>query len=212
MATALTLVTRQIADDLAVVGVPVRRPSDLVSAAETNKAAIPILIRWIDLLGTVDLPERDRLYLWDTLAQALTVRVARPIAGPALVRLFREPRLPEAYKWTVGNALDQVADASLLDDLIALTNERSFGSGRKMVVHALGRVGKGRRREEVIDVLIGVLDDDSVVAFAIMALTKLHATRAVDQIAQHVDSPIPIAKKVARAAVAKLGAHTDAGP
>ena len=212
MATALTLVMRQMKEDLAAAGVQVKHPGDLTTAQDLPKAAVPVLIRWIDKLGTVDLPDRDRWYLWDTVARALTVRAARPDAGPALVRLFREPRLPEAYKWTVGNALDQVADASLLDDLITITKDRSFAGGRQMVVHALGRVGKGRRREEVIDVLIGVLDDDSVVAFAIMALTKLHATRAVEQIAQHVDSPIPIAKKMARAAVAKLGAHKAAGP
>ena len=71
----------------------------------------------------------------------------------------------------------------------------------------MGRIGKGSRREEVIDVLMGVLDDESVVAFAITALTKLKATRALEQIARHVDSSIPIAKKMARIAVAKLGAH-----
>jgi len=207
MATALTLVMRQMKDDLAAVGVHVKHPSELASAETPPKAAIPVLIRWIDWLGTVDLPDRDRWYLWDTVAKALSSREARPDAGPPLVRLFRDPRLPEAYKWTVGATLDRVADASLLDEMIALTEDRSFGEARQLVVEALGRLGKGRHREEVIDVLIGVLDDDSVVAFAITALTKLKATRALEQIAQHVDSPIPIAKKMARAAVAKLGAH-----
>jgi hypothetical protein len=199
-------------DDLAAAGVQVKHPGDLTTREDLPKAAVPVLIRWIDELGTVDLPDRDRWYLWDTVARALTVRAARPDAGPALVRLFREPRLPEAYKWTVGAALDRVADTSLLDDLIALTKDRSFAGARQPVVEALGRVGKGSRREEVIDVLIGVLDDESVVAFAITALTKVNATRAVEQIARHVDSPIPIAKKMARIAVAKLGGHKDAGP
>lgn len=210
MASAATHVTRQIVHDLELAGVRVKHPSDLVNTDASYKAAIPVLIRWIDQLGTVDLPDRDRDYLWETLARALTVREARPDAGPALLRLFREPRLNVETRWAVGAALDRVADASLLDEMIALAEDRSFGPARQLIVEALGRIGKGPRREEVVDVLIGVLDDDSVVAFAITALTKLHAVRAVEQIARHVDSPIPIAKKMARAAVAKLE-DKDAG-
>ncbi|NUO55844.1 MAG: hypothetical protein HOV71_19865 [Hamadaea sp.] len=205
MATALAHVTRQMTEDLAAAGVRVKHPGDLTTLEDLPEAAVPVLIRWIEEIGTADLPDRDRWYLWDTVARALSVRAARPDAGPALVRLFRDPRLPEGYKWTVGNALDQVADAALLDEMIELATDRSHRGARQMVVQALGRIGKGPRREEVIDVLIGELDDDDVVAFAITALMKLKATRAVEQISRHVDSPVPIAKKAARIAVAKLG-------
>lgn len=211
MATALALVLRQMKDDLAAMGVHVKRPSDVAVVEKLPKAAIPVLIGWIDWIGTVDVPDRDRWYLWDTVAKALATQQARPAAGPPLLRLFREPRLPEGYKWTVGSALYQVADAALLDDLIAITKDRSFADARQMVVEALGRLGKGPRREEVIDVLIGVLDDESVLAFAITALMKLDATRAADQIVRYLDSPVPIAKRMARVAVAKLGVHKDAG-
>ena len=112
-------------------------------------------------------------------------------------------------RWAVGNALDTVADASMLDEVIAIAKDPRFGMARQMVVTALGRVGKETRREEVIDCLIDLLDDETVVAFAIMALTKLRAIRAVDEIAKHVDSQIPIAKKSARTAIAKLRPAED---
>jgi HEAT repeat protein len=205
MGSASSRVARQITEDLAAAGVSVKHPRDLVDIADPYPAAIPVLIRWIDRLGTAELPEDDRLYLWETLARALTVGEARPVAGPALVRLFREPRLREGNRWAVGNALDTVADESLLNDLIALANDQGFGAARQMVVHVLGRVGHGPRREEVVDCLIGALDDETVVAFAIMALTKLRATRALSKIAAHIDSPIPIAKKSARTALGTMG-------
>jgi len=194
-------------DDLAAAGVQVKHPSDLTVVEDLPKAAVPVLIGWIDELGTVDLPDRDRWYLWNTVAKALTATAARPDAGPALVRLFREPRLPEGYKWTVGAALERVADASLVDEMMALAADRSYGRARAMVVEALGRLGKGRRRDQVIDLLLGLLDDDDVVANAITALTRLKAVQAVDRIARHVDSPVPIVRKTARVAVVKLGGH-----
>jgi len=58
---------------------------------------------------------------------------ARPDAGPALVRLFREPRLNVETRWAVGAALNRVADASLLDEMIALTKDRSLGPARQLV-------------------------------------------------------------------------------
>jgi hypothetical protein len=196
---------RQMKADLEAVGVQVKHPAHLSEAEKVPKAAFPVVIGWIDWIGTVDVPDRDRWYLWDTVAKTLATRQARPFgAGPALLRLFRDPRLPEAYKWTVGSALYTVADVSMLDDMVALTRDRTFGGARQMIVESLGRLGKGPRREEVIDVLMSVLDDDSVVAFAISALAKLNATRAVDEIARHLDSPIPIAKQMARNAIAKL--------
>lgn len=212
MATPLALVYWQMKADLESVGVHLKHPTGVAALENLPKAAVPVLIGWIDWIGTVDVPDGDRWYLWDTVAKGLDTRQARPVAGPPLVRLFRDPRLPMAYKWTVGCALYRVADASLLDDLIAISRDRSFADARQMVVESLGRLGKGARREEVIDVLIDVLDDgdESVSAFAISALAKLNATRAVDQIARHLDSPVPIAKRTARNAIAKLGAR-DAG-
>jgi len=204
MASATRHVRRAIALDLESVGVHVKDPADLVDTDFPYPAAIPVLIRWIDELRTVELSDDDRGYLWETLARALTVPQARPAAGPALAQLFREESLSQMTRWAVGNALDTVADPSLLDEMLAIATDRRFGMARQMVVHALGRVGKGRRREEVVDRLIELLDDDTVVAHAIIALTKLRAARAVDAIARHVDSDIPIARKSARTAVAKL--------
>ncbi len=209
MASATRNVMRMIARDLELVGVHVKDPTDLVQTDAPYPAAVPVLIRWIDQLRTIELSDADRSYLWEMLARALTVREARRVAGPALVRLFREEQLPEMKRWAVGNALDTVADASMLDEIIAIARDRRFGMARQMVVNALGRVGKETRREEVIDCLIELLDDETVVAFAIMALTKLRAVRAVDEIAKHVDSHIPIAKKSARTAMAKLRPAED---
>jgi HEAT repeat protein len=213
MASPTRHVMRMIAQDLESVGVHVKDHTYLIETNVPYPSAIPVLIRWIDQLRTVDLSDDDREYLWETLARALTVRQARPAAGPALVVLFREESLAEVTRWTVGNALDTVADPSLLDEMLAIAADRRYGMARQMVVHALGRVGQGQRREEVVDLLIELLDDDTVVAHAIIALTKLRAARAVDAIARHVDSEIPIARKSARTAVAKLGTRpTDVTP
>ena len=88
MASATRDVMRMIARDLELVGVHVKDPTDLVQTDEPYPAAVPVLMRWIDQLRTIELSDADRSYLWETLARALTVREARHVAGHALVRPF----------------------------------------------------------------------------------------------------------------------------
>jgi HEAT repeat protein len=193
-----------INQDLAEVGVVVK---DLTVLADSDlpPEAAPVLLRWLDRLGEFELlTELDRRHLLESMVYALGDRAARGVAGPALVALFRDPAIADTTRWIVGSALEHMADPGLLDDLIRLAEERQYGRSRQMVVYSLGRIGRGRRRDEVVDRLIALLDDESVRGHAIDSLTRLRAHRALPEIARYVDAEPGYIRDAARKAVRKL--------
>lgn len=131
---------------------------------------------------------------------------AKPLATPALIEAFRV--LPASddpegtgLRWAIGNALEVLADKSLLDELIEIARDRRYGLARQMVVLGLARP----RDERVIPILISLLDDEDVQGHAALALGKLRARDAhvaLTSLAEH--APKAWVRKEARSALAKI--------
>ncbi len=93
---------------LAEAGFSVERIGELKRG--DYRAAIPILLEW--------LPWVEDPYLRWAIVSALGVSWARPVAAPALIEEFyRAGDWPHGYKWAVGQALGDVADDSVWEDL-----------------------------------------------------------------------------------------------
>src|SRR5712692_10411347 len=121
------------ADDLARAGITAADPWDLVNAARPYAAAIPTLIDWLDRVD-LEVAPRERARFREGLVRALTVRAARGPAGRVLVDEFRRTEAERGYRWVVANALEAVADESILLDLIQLAKDRQYGVDRQMLV------------------------------------------------------------------------------
>jgi HEAT repeat protein len=102
----------------------------------------------------------------------------------------------------IGNALFYLADRSDLDGMLAISKEKSYGRSRQMVVEALGRIGKNR--EDVVDDLIALLDDEDVVVFAISALGKLKAAKSRSRVEGLLDHELLLVRRTAKAALRKI--------
>jgi hypothetical protein len=143
------------------------------------KAAVPVLLEW--------LPRVSYLMLSEDIVRTLSVGFARKLAVPEFLRLFRDPPfvqdplLPatsgpaeEHLRWVIGNGLGIFADPALADALIELALDRRFGAARSQVVDDLPKV----KDERAGGVLLSLLDDPTVCAFAIHALGKMRFTAA----------------------------------
>ena len=181
--------------ELAESGFAVESVGVLYHRGINYKDAIPILLKW--------LPRIEYRYLKEDIVVALTVKWARPIAAPILIEEFRRASYPTpGYKWTVGNALSVVADDSVYDEIVELARDKQHGKAREMVVASLANM----KNPQAVDVLIGLLDDEEVPGYALLALRKLgkKAEKARPHIERFLAHPDTWVRNQAKGALAKM--------
>jgi HEAT repeat protein len=145
--------------DLASVRFPgLEEVGELRHRRLSYKAAVPVLLEW--------LPRVSYLMLSEDIVRTLSVGFARKLAAPEFLSLFRDPPF-------VQDPLRPVTSEPA-EDLIELAPERRFGAARSQIVAGLPKV----KDERVGGVLISLLDDPTVCAFAIAALGRMRFTTA----------------------------------
>jgi HEAT repeat protein len=165
---------------LADVGYPVGALSQLAQSGLRYAEAVPVLIEALEEGLQEDLDNWDDLVQLEWLARALSVPWAKKLGLDPLIRAFRqvplgEPEAKSSYvRWAVGNALDVVWDDSRYDDLASLINDRRYGWARRMLV----RGARKSKRPEVVDLLLGLLDDPDVSGYATEALSRMKDPKA----------------------------------
>lgn len=190
----------QFLDELAKIGLNIKSPWDLVNKPAPPTKAIPLLVEWLERAET-EIAEAERQSFREALVRSLTIKQARRVATPALLKEFRRPEATMEYRWAVGNALEVVADETVANELIELARGRRWGQARQMVVLALARAGNS---PELRNVLVELLQDEEVVGHAIMALGKLKNAESTSAIEKYLDHPNAWIRKEARKALAKL--------
>jgi hypothetical protein len=164
---------------------------DLVYTGQDYRRAIPMLMEWV--------PQITDPRVKDSLIRVLSVPWAKPQAAPLFISQFREIEDgdPTGVGWTLGNALEVVADDSFCAELVELALDRRYGRAREMIVLALGKMKKARP----VDALIELLDDEVVVGHAIVALRKLKAPEAAEALKPFLDHPDTWIRNEARKAL-----------
>jgi hypothetical protein len=109
--------------------VPVNSAWDLVNTRNIYAKSLPILLEHLQR------PYPDAVR--DGIARALAVPEAR-FAWPILVKLYRQES-EKRTKAGLAIALSNVADDSVMDELIALAKEPQHGVGRVLLLDALRR-------------------------------------------------------------------------
>jgi hypothetical protein len=200
-ASARPLTDRELVLQLRAVGIPARSVWDLVNTAQSYSAALPVLVSWLERLRGVDVSQREYRALYQGVVRALTVKEARPMAVRLLLEDFRRVE-DNSVRWIVGNALEVLADRSLVDKLLEIVREPRFGSSRQMVVTALGRVGKGR--SDVVETLVELLADDDLKLQSSAALGRLGATGSRARLAELLDDERASVRKAAAGALRRF--------
>jgi hypothetical protein len=185
-----------VLNDLREAGYPVEAIGELPQSGFRYPGAVPVLVRW--------LPKVSDRSVKEDIIRALSVPWAKADAEPILREEFR--RLPTqqdptgVLRWTIGNALEAMADRSSFDGLVDLAQDRRFGFAREMVVRALAKTKDPR----AIDVLIGLLQDPDVVIAALAALGKLRAEPARSAVTELMGHHDPDVRKEAKKALGKI--------
>ncbi|QUQ67030.1 hypothetical protein [Kutzneria sp. CA-103260] len=195
-----SLTEQDLVTELRAAGVAVNSVWDLVNTRSGYAGAVPVLIAGLRRA------DPDDARLMEGIARALSVKEARPAAASALLECFGRVE-DDSARWAMGSALDIVADRSSVSGLLELAGQGRYGSSRQLVVSALGRVGKGR--PEVVELLVRLLGDDDLAAFAAAALARLKAVEAREPLRPLLDHELPLVRKRARDALSKLDAIAE---
>jgi HEAT repeat protein len=167
--------------------------------AQSGPLALPIL------LGS--LPRLQHANHRAAVVQAITEPWARPEAAKTLIDEFISVRSEgNLVRWTIGNALSEVADDSVIDPLETIILDQSYGRDREMVALAFARM---RDKAHAVSVLIRAASDEAILGHVLWALRLIADQRARDVFARHVDHPIPWIRKEARRGLEKLGKQGD---
>lgn len=130
--------------DLGAAGFQVRSLADLRHSGVRYREAIPVLLAWLRQVTDRRVKEE--------IVRALTVPWARPAATRPMIDEFRRvdssvDPTGTGLRWTVGNALEVLADDSSFDELAELARDRRYGKARQMIVLAwAGRSGRRRSK------------------------------------------------------------------
>lgn len=178
-----------VVQDLVQAGFDVEFVEDLYEQDRDYSAAVPVLLRWLPRVESRDVKEG--------IIRALSIEYARPVAARPLVdelRAMLPVRGQEAddMRWVVANALDVVADDTVLDDLLALMHdERLDVDGRALLLRALGNMQDPRAVEHVLQVLReGDQHEVPLLISGVIALRRLRSTAGrdlVERYTQHSD-------------------------
>jgi len=159
---------RPVLDDLRRVGCDVPTLEHLKADIKLWKAAVPVLIEWLDRLEG-DGPDN----LKEEIARLLAAKFAKG-AEPALIRTFIAAQNP-GLKWAAGNSLFVLASSKFAGELLAIARDRQHGTTRQMVVYGLWKLKSQQAYEAAVD----CLDDEGVRLHAIYALGRMKNPKAI---------------------------------
>jgi HEAT repeat protein len=190
---------RAFLDELRAVGLEVESVWDLVKMRRSYPAAVPVLLEWLERIETEG-GYAPRARFREGLVRALTVKEARGVAGPAMIREFHRPGMNDYYRWAAANALSVVAGPEDFEAVAEIACDRDHGSWRAPAVEALARTGDPR----AVDLLLELLEDETVETNAVRALGALRARQArpaIEPFLEHRDAWV---RNEAKKAIAKM--------
>ncbi len=189
--------------DLAELGFRATHIQDLYNENREYRAALPMLVGWIPRVTD---PAVKEMLVW-----AVTDPGARGFAGPVLVRLFESEWDPDeswsGFPWTIGNAIEAVAEPSILPDMSRISSDKRYGRARERVVAGLGRI----KHPDAVHALIELLDDPDVGGIAVMALARLKPPEARAPLERFVDDDRGWVRAAARRAIREID-RREGGP
>lgn len=158
-------------------------------------AIVPVLI--------MALAEVETATVREIIVRALSDPAARGLAAKPLIRELGRAKeeKDELLAWAIGNALCQVADDSISDDILEALRDPTLGSARETLAESLGRVQK---RTVVVQRLVALLEEGQITGHAIRALGKLGAWEARATVEPFLTHKMPWVRKEAKKALERM--------
>lgn len=194
----------EIVAEIAEAGLIVDSVQHLVQSSDPYPEAISVLIEWLTYLEQ-KIPGPETAYrqsLREDLIRALTVKEARGTDAVHTIsaQFDIDPPINESVLWAAGNALHEIADDALFDDMAKIATNPDHGRARKMVVSWLGK----SKHPLATTTALSQLDDCVVTGHAIIALGELKPPGIRDRIEPFLGSENKWIQKEARKTLEEL--------
>ena len=163
---------------------------DLMHINKSHKDLLPILLMHLDSVAD----ESDKQFL----VRCLGVKGFDAASKP-LIREFYHAQ-NSSYKWAIGNSLALIADGSVFPDLLKITQDKSHGTARQMIVDSLWHYPC----DETKAVLVSLLSDNDVAGHAIRAISKLQDPKLLEYVEPLQKHEVAWIRNAAKSATKKL--------
>jgi len=149
--------------------------NDFMHTSESYPEAIPILI---DALKE----DFDSIYTKDAIVRALTVKEAKGLANKPLLEEYNrtDKQLYDNYCWVIGGAFTVIIVPDDVDPILEIAKNKDNSTSRQMFIYSLAKIKK--RKEDIEDVLIPLLDDEDVIGHTLHTLGILKSQKAKEKI------------------------------
>ena len=182
---------KKLIADVLNAGYEIQTIDDLMKISKQESDLIPILLE--HLASVTD--EGDKQFL----VRCLGVKGYYQATKPLIQEFYQASG--GSYRWAIGNTLSIIADKSYSREMVAIAKNRDYGMSRQMIVYDLWKFDD----PEIKEVLVSLLDDETVVGHAIHALRRLGDPTVIKDIEPFTSHKMTWIRNEAKVAVAKLG-------
>ena len=155
-------------------GYSINSINDLMRLSSKERELIPFLTGLLEQFTD----ERDKEFI----VRCLGVKGFQEII-PKLLEEFKTAK-GNSYRWAIANSINIIHDMTIEQELIALSENKKYGTGRQMLVLSLGCY----KTDASIKCLRGLLQDEEVRGHALRALGKCGNSEVLPDIEKYCDS------------------------
>ena len=184
----------EIVNDLAKKDILIEQfPDDLYKSKELWMSCIPTIKEWVFKAKSDD--------IFQLLISMLAIPpLKKTSTAKEIIGQFYRPGISDGTKWAIGNTMEVIANDEVLDDIVAIIDDKSNGKAREMFAVALGNM----KDPKVVPYLVNLLDDENLTGHAIMGLSKLKAICTIDDIRKVENHPRTWVRKEAQKTIRKF--------
>lgn len=181
---------KKLIEDVRKAGYEIQTTDDLMKISKEEAYLVPILLE--HLANVSDELDKEFLVRW------MGVKGYYQATKPLIQEFYQAKG--NSYRWAIGNTLSIIADRSCSHEMVEIAKNRDFGRSRQMIVYDLWKFDD----PEIKDVLVSLLNDETVVGHAVHALRRLGDPSVIQYLEPITSHKMTWIRNEAKAAIKKL--------
>lgn len=180
----------RIKNDLKQRGYIINSVNELLKLSHKERELVPYLLELLDDLSD----ETDKEFV----VRCLGVKGFTEVI-PKLLTEFKSAK-NNYYRWAIANSINIIHSMTIEKELIELSSNKKYGTGRQMLVLSLGEY----KSDLTLNCLVNLLNDEEVRGHALQALGKCGNPEVLSDIEMYCNSESNWIKKTAIKAAKKI--------
>ncbi len=180
----------RIKNDLKQRGYIINSVNELLKLSHKERELVPYLLELLDDLSD----ETDKEFV----VRCLGVKGFTEVI-PKLLTEFKSAK-NNYYRWAIANSINIIHSMTIEKELIELSSNKKYGTGRQMLVLSLGEY----KSDLTLNCLVNLLNDEEVRGHALQALGKCGNPEVLSDIEMYCNSENNWIKKTAIKAAKKI--------